>query len=280
MLRTLHITLAVFMLMLVATAPAIAVIGGQPDGDGHPYGALILAPGIGACSGALIDEDVVLTAGHCSYLNDLYATEVWVTFDPAPAIDANWLPIPGVGTWYVTRTWAAHPDFNYDAWPYTYDYGVVLLDTPVVGIEPARLPTVGLLDELLGTTGQTDYHFNIVGYGTSSYTMGGGPPLPNVDWVRKVSDQRYSPSQSKWNNVDAWFMLIAVPSPQHGSGGPGDSGSSVFPAADGELGDTIVAVHSGGYGMGYYDQLYGRKSNLEMRVDIPLVLDWLAGYLD
>jgi hypothetical protein len=33
------------ILALVAIFPAGAVTGGQPDGDGHPKGALLLVPG-------------------------------------------------------------------------------------------------------------------------------------------------------------------------------------------------------------------------------------------
>jgi hypothetical protein len=60
---------AVFLALtmaLTAVAPAGAITGGQPDGDRHPYGALLLVPGVTFCSGTLIDENVVLTAGHCT----------------------------------------------------------------------------------------------------------------------------------------------------------------------------------------------------------------------
>jgi V8-like Glu-specific endopeptidase len=63
---------AVLVFAALTVVPAGAITGGQPDGNDHPYGALILVPGQGFCSGTLIDEDVVLTAGHCT---DFFDTE-------------------------------------------------------------------------------------------------------------------------------------------------------------------------------------------------------------
>ena len=95
-----------------AITPALAITGGQPDGDGHPYSALLLVPVYTFCSGTLIDEDVVLTAGHCTSLweSGPTITEVWVTFDPYAAVDlATWEPTDG--TWYLSHSWATHPDY-------------------------------------------------------------------------------------------------------------------------------------------------------------------------
>ena len=66
MRRNIQIVVAVLAILVVAIAPANAITGGQPDGDGHPYGALLLIPGQTFCSGTLIAPDIVLTAGHCT----------------------------------------------------------------------------------------------------------------------------------------------------------------------------------------------------------------------
>ena len=44
--------------------------------------------------------------------------------------------------------------------------------------------------------------------------------------------------------------------------------------------DTVVAVHTGGYRMGYLGRLCGRLTSLNHRVDLPIVLDWIAAFLD
>jgi hypothetical protein len=283
MRRKLVILVAVLAIALLVVAPAGAVTGGQPDGNGHPYGALVLVPGETLCSGTLIDEDVVLTAGHCtSAFSAAEYDEVWVSFDPEAAVDPEtWLPIPGQGTWYISTEWATHPDYVDEEWPFTADYGVLLLDEPVVGITPAALPDPYLVDELIGTTGQTSQRFLDVGYGQNGVTIGHGPPIGNFDFVRKVSVQRYSPSKGSVGAQDPmWLMLVNVPSSKHGSGCGGDSGSGVFPDASGMLGDTVVAVHTGGYRIGWEGQICGRITSLNHRVDLPVVLDWLAPFVD
>jgi V8-like Glu-specific endopeptidase len=67
-----------------------------------------------------------------------------------------------------------------------------------------------------------------------------------------------------------------VPSSQHGSACGGDSGSGVFPYGT----DTVIAVHTGGYNLGWEGQICGRITSLNHRVDLPEILDWISGYLD
>lgn len=278
----LPLTLALILIVCVAT-PAAAITGGQPDGNGHPYGALLIVPGYTFCSGTLIAANVVLTAGHCtSFWTAAGIPEVWITFDAAASVDAEtWVPIPGQGTWYTTHAWVTHPGYDDAAWPFTWDYGLVFLDEPAVGITPAELPMAGVVDELVGTTGQTDEHFFDVGYGQNGVTVGGGPYTRNYDFVRKVSEQLYSPSQGTVGTQDArWLMLINAPSKNFGGGCGGDSGSGIFLDVSSAYPDTVVAVHTGGYRLGYEGRLCGRITSLNHRVDLPEVLGWIAAYLD
>lgn len=270
------------ILMVFVTTPVAAITGGQPDGNGHPYGALLIVPGYTFCSGTLIAADVVLTAGHCtSFWTEAGIPEVWITFDTEASIDAEtWMPIPG-GTWYTAHAWVTHPGYDDAAWPFTWDYGLVFLDEPVTGIAPAELPTAGVVDELIGTTGQTDERFFDVGYGQNGVNVGGGPYTRNYDFIRKVSEQRYSPSQGTVGTQDdRWLTLINVPSDNFGAGCGGDSGSGIFLDVASAYPDTVVAVHTGGYRLGYAGRLCGRITSLNHRVDLPEVLTWIAGYLD
>src|SRR5215210_5229640 len=94
MRKKLFAVFTVLVIALTVVVPAGAITGGQPDGNRHPFGALLLVPGVTFCSGTLIDEDVVLTAGHCTdALSDSTSgvNEVWVTFDSEAAVDpATW----------------------------------------------------------------------------------------------------------------------------------------------------------------------------------------------
>jgi hypothetical protein len=282
MRRKLLIVVAVLALVLVAVTPAAAITGGQPDGDQHPYGALLLVPGWTFCSGTLIAPDTILTAGHCTSFWAENADEidaVWVTFDSEAAVDPVTWERTG-GTWYLAESWVTHPDYVDADWPFTRDYGLVFLSEPVVGITPAALPEEGILSELIGDTGQTNWRFQDVGYGQDGVNVGNGPPRRNYDFTRKYSEQRYNPSRGAVGTLDpTWFILGNVPSDEHGSACGGDSGSGIFPAAKDSFGDTVLAVHTGGYRMGYLGRLCGRITSLNHRVDLPDVLGWIGDYV-
>jgi hypothetical protein len=277
--KSLSILIAVAFI-LVTVIPAFAITGGQEDGNGHPYSGLLLVPGYTFCSGTLIDEDVVLTAGHCtSFWTEAEIEEVWVTFDPYASVDPDTWEITG-GTWYLSHSWDTHPDYDDPAWPFTSDYGLAYLDEPVVGITPAALPEPSLVDDLLGTSGQTEYRFNDVGYGQSGVSFEEKPYLRNFDFIRKFSVQRYNPSNGAVGTQDPrWLILQSNPSKNHGGGCGGDSGSGIF-LDSAQPTDTVLAVHTGGYRMGYLGRLCGRLTSLNHRVDLPVVLDWIALNID
>jgi hypothetical protein len=262
-------------IVLVTVIPAAAITGGEEDGDGHPYGALLLVPGYTFCSGTLIAEDVVLTAGHCtSFWTEQEITEVWVTFDAHASVDPDtWEKTDGI--WYLSTSWVTYPDYVDADWPFTWDYGLAFLDTSVEGITPAALPEAGVIDELIGSTGQTAYRFTDVGYGQDGVSFDIKPYIRNYDFIRKVSIQRYNPSKGSVGTLDPrWLILQNIPSDNFGGGCGGDSGSGIF-LYNAPPGDTVLAVHTGGYHMGYLNKLCARMTSLEHRVDLQVVLDWI-----
>lgn len=154
---------------------------------------------------------------------------------------------------------------------------MAILDESVVGITPASLPETGLVDELIGNTGQTDQRFLDVGYGQGGVNVGDGPYTRNFDFIRKYSIQRYNPSNGAvGTQYPLWLILGNSPSPNKGAGCGGDSGSGIYPEGE----DTVLAVHTGGYRLGYLARICGRITSLNHRVDLPIVLDWLATFLD
>ena len=183
--------IAALLALAAFVAPVGAITGGQPDGDGHPQVALLLFPGMTFCSGTLIGERTILTAGHCtSGWTELAADpdvefdgDILVSFDSQASVDEDWLP--DGGTWYTASSWMTHPDYVEADWPYTYDYGLLYLDTDQVlpDIEPATLAAPGTLDPVINDDGQSPDLFDDVGYGIQGKTIGGGPPLADITWT-------------------------------------------------------------------------------------------------
>jgi hypothetical protein len=157
--------------VFVAAAPAGAIVGGSPD-TVHKNVGLVRFTQDGSrfrCSGTLISQRVVLTAGHCT----LGSTGVYVSFDDQLRPD----PLaPGISAaekaareaFYIKGT--AHPDPAWDgklSFSQQHDQGVVVLDQPATakwpGIAPAPLLPVGTLDTNQGAL--KNETFTLVGYG-------------------------------------------------------------------------------------------------------------------
>jgi secreted trypsin-like serine protease len=166
MRRALALCSMVAAWILVASAPAGAIVYGEFDGNRHPnVGTMVVdieGDKFSVCSGTLIDSDTFLTASHCTAFPEqvLETDRVWVSFDPVfdPATSTL---LPG-----TTHT---HPEFAFGQGPGgfsdVHDVAVIELDAPAAGITPAQLPTEGLLDGLTNKQLKRAT-FTAVGYGT------------------------------------------------------------------------------------------------------------------
>ena len=91
MSRRLVLLAATVGMLLAVARPAMAILGGQFDGNRHPNVALILVDSEPTCTGFLYRTDpsqttsnLVATAGHCTSGE---TGQFSITFDPTP--DAN-----------------------------------------------------------------------------------------------------------------------------------------------------------------------------------------------
>lgn len=164
--------LVALAVVLVAVSPAGALIGGEPDGEEHPYVGMVGfydeagTPTYG-CSGTLLSPTIFLTAGHCT--SGMAGAQVWFgsQFDlDSQAERSAGFPNSGgaAGTPYSHPNFAGSSDVL-DSFPNTYDVGVVVLDKPVSIGTYGTIPEPGFLDALAAQPGQEQQSFTVVGYG-------------------------------------------------------------------------------------------------------------------
>lgn len=277
MKRSMIVLVAVMVLMVAFVAPSAAITNGTPDGGDHPYVGILVFdvfdPLLGEnvpawrCSGSLISENVVLTAGHCT--DGAVAARVW--FDERLQDDDGTFLVPdyaGGGVVAIEGAPYTNPDFAIGAAPglpgFAFrDVGVVVLDEAVDVGGFAELPTAGVVDDLRNKT-----DLDLVGYGVQEqiHIPGEGAPF----WTG-LRNRLFAPAELVSGNFkhSAEFMKV---SGNHGGGTGGtcfgDSGGPTLTAG----GNTVLAVTS-----------YGANGNCagvgyNSRVDIPEVLEWINSF--
>jgi V8-like Glu-specific endopeptidase len=241
------ITAAMLVAGLIAVAPAAAITNGVPDGTAHPNVGGLVSPTQFSdgtwlyCSGTLIAPTVFLTAAHCGD-----GERATVTFDPA------YEP----GDTVYTGTFHADPLYR-KAQSDPHDIAVVILDTPVAGIRPARLPAANSLSDL-----SKSQRFTSVGYGAYEVTNFPGGHQFLYDDVRMAATGTLNAI------TGSWLRILMNPSTGNGgtcygdSGGPNFLGTTDVVAAITITGDTVC-----------------RATNVDYRLDTASARTFLAHYV-
>lgn len=260
-MKRILIVAILFLVAVMVVQPALAITGGELDGEGHPNVGLMMADIDGEpqwrCTGTLIAPRVFLTAGHCVG-DGATAARVWFESDLTDNPD-----YPYGGPSAHEGTPLPHPLYLWGGAD-PHDIGLVILDEPIYDIEPATLPDPDLLtqlkkDRVLEGGYEEGVYFRSVGYGGTLASW--PPPELAYDRIRRVSESEYV----SLTKVHLHLSQKAV----FDEGGScfGDSGGPVF-WDDPDGNEIIAAVTSSGDGQCV-------ATGLNYRVDIPVMLQWI-----
>lgn len=274
-------TLLVFTTMALAlplnAGTASAITYGQPDGDQHPdVGTAVYADEGGEfiiCTGTLIAPNVFVSAAHCTpdlgqldqfgwelqgvTFDNVYDPDTSVVYPGTPHIHPDWV---GVGL--------AFPSV-FGVGAHANDIAVIVLDEEVAGIQPALLPTAGLLDQLANDGDLKNQRFTVVGYGETEPTHepGSGAPVPGEYGTRMYA-------VSSFKALTPAFLRLSL-NPSTGDSGAcyGDSGGPNFLGAGSSETDVIASIG------GLMGDVRCRAMNSTYRLDTPEARAFLGQFV-
>jgi hypothetical protein len=298
MRKKIFVLLAAVLLITVIVMPAAAITYGEPDDGEHPYVGLMIFfdpvydfPNGGwfSCSGALLDNTTLLTAGHCTIDigTDLGitpggrgGTDMWVTFeevdvlagfpsstdypDAAEKNEARFEWLEKNKTFTRGTAWS-HPEYGF-GFPNTRDVGIVVLDKPAKIKSFVLLPDLGVLDELATRRGQHKQLFETSGYG-----------IQEIVPFYQSEDSRYKATSMlvdlRSALTDGYNLHTSNnPGKGNGTGGAcfGDSGGPVM------FDNTNVVVAVVSFGLNYNC----KGADYAYRVDIEESQDFILPFLE
>jgi hypothetical protein len=253
---------AVVAALLAMVGSALAITGGQVDGNGHPNVAMIVfyqPDGRFRCSATLVSPTVLVTAAHCT---DGVRGKVIATFDPvAPTPTPRAADDAGDGmsaTGYTSAPvgWIAGTPHAHPLWDGElqlndlHDVGVIVLDAPYTAATPASLAPRGYLAGLAkGNGGLGKEPFTVVGYGVFFDKPTEGPQKPTA-----VADRTRRFTDAVGQNISSQVLKLAESDNDSRAGGGtcfGDSGGPAFHGgllvADTSFGASQFCRSFGGY---------------------------------
>ena len=275
--RALAAIAAVTSVVCATAGAAGAITGGEVDGDRHPNVALIASYGSTggrSCTATLVSDTVLVTAAHCT---EGTRGRTLVTFDAvvdeAPPLSLPVATDPTRGyteaqleaAGYLAGTAHTHPQYSFFTDSRNWnDVGVVVLDQPVQGVEPAPIAPAGYLEQLTPSELSSTL-FTAVGYGTEVRKPDAGPqrptphPFPIVRRFAEVPGQKLTSQLLQVNGNDK---------DPRGTGGTcfGDSGGPALHGGYHVAVNSYTLTHNCRYLAGF------------QRLDIPVVQDWLASF--
>jgi Trypsin len=275
---------SVMMILAIAVSPVYAITGDFVDDNIHPYVGLVVfydenGEFIWRCTGTLISDQTLLTAGHCAdpvggavTARVYFQQDAGANYDPATQVD----PITGYpetcapGT-EGTLCFTASTILNFDypgslRLPNTHDVGLVILDQPA-DLGYAQLPEENYLNQFATARGTQDVLFTVSGYGLS-YKEQVQNGKPNLSFRERLMAEATLVNLN--SALNAGFNLQTNGNGS-GKGGTcnGDSGGPVFFGGIDSGSDVVVAVTSFGLNS------LCRGTDFAYRIDQPDVLAWI-----
>jgi hypothetical protein len=276
----------VLLLIALSAAPAIAIEGGVPDGDGHPNVGMLgfdidgagPTPPILICGGSVISDRAFLVAAHCieNDIVDQFQGVTWAVTLVSGSPSAPIMPGGAADTYpnccfmnvpesSIARATGVVVDPLFDVSTFvdptsgTHDLAVVEFAAGTfAGVTPVEIARPGLLDHLAAAGIRHGPQLTVVGYGAE---------LRDGDLY--AAGYRKTGRAFFVGKTDVWLEISQDTSalPRSASPCAADSGSPLFL---GGSNTEVAAYHTaeGCYGVGY-----------AQRIDTPAEQAFLAPFV-